>query len=368
MLLDDLFDEAKRQLGVCNSCRYCAGYCPVWPALELRTDLTNADMTHLANLCHDCRDCFTACMYTAPHEFALNPPEVFTAIREVTYTKYVWPQRVPSFLRGLSGLAFGWVVCVIVLVLLAIVGQGGHALVATTGGSPYDVISHWLLVGAAITPMVWSVAIMTRAVMLYWRDTHGPWKDLFNLKAWGATLSQASRLKHQSGGAEGCNYESELPTGLRRQFHQLVMYGFLLTFVSTTAAAVIENIFGDLPPYRYLSVPVITGAAGGVLGTIGCAGLMRMKFKANALLTTPTMRRADAALLAALLLLNLSGLAVLFTRDTAAFGIVLLVHLSAVIVSFGIWPYTKFVHWIYRLLAIQKDNVERLNTAVAAHG
>ena len=81
MPFDDLFAEAERQLNVCNSCRYCAGYCPVWPALELRTAMTQGDITHLSNLCHDCRDCFTACMYTAPHEFDINPPAIFTQLR-----------------------------------------------------------------------------------------------------------------------------------------------------------------------------------------------------------------------------------------------------------------------------------------------
>ncbi|TWH70878.1 citrate/tricarballylate utilization protein [Micromonospora olivasterospora] len=41
------------------------------------------------------------------------------------------------------------------------------------------------------------------------------------------------------------------------------------------------------------------------------------------------------------------------------FGPILVAHLAAVIVAFAITPYTKFVHWIYRLLAIYKDNVDK---------
>jgi citrate/tricarballylate utilization protein len=74
------------------------------------------------------------------------------------------------------------------------------------------------------------------------------------------------------------------------------------------------------------------------------------------------MRQADYGLLWALLVLMVSGLLVLLTRSTTAFGPILVVHLAAVIVAFGIMPYTKFVHWTYRVLAIYKDNLERTHT------
>ena len=73
-MTDGLFAEADRQLTICNACRYCEGYCAVFPALARQVNLTAGDITHLADLCHDCRDCYTACMYVPPHEFALNLP------------------------------------------------------------------------------------------------------------------------------------------------------------------------------------------------------------------------------------------------------------------------------------------------------
>src|SRR5579875_4049690 len=108
--MDDLYTEANRQLTICNSCRYCEGYCAVFPALERRTLLETGDITHLADLCHDCRACFTACMYAPPHEFALNPPAVLSEVRRRTYASYL--PRLPglSCLRrpaGDSGAASG---------------------------------------------------------------------------------------------------------------------------------------------------------------------------------------------------------------------------------------------------------------------
>ncbi|MDR0360894.1 MAG: hypothetical protein LBJ87_15710 [bacterium] len=43
--LIELVKEAERELTICNSCRYCEGYCAVFPAAELRTSFTSGDIT-----------------------------------------------------------------------------------------------------------------------------------------------------------------------------------------------------------------------------------------------------------------------------------------------------------------------------------
>jgi citrate/tricarballylate utilization protein len=77
----DTVAEAGRLLQICNACRYCEGYCAVFPAMELRRAFTSGDIGYLANLCHDCRGCYFACQYAPPHEFALNLPRVFARAR-----------------------------------------------------------------------------------------------------------------------------------------------------------------------------------------------------------------------------------------------------------------------------------------------
>jgi citrate/tricarballylate utilization protein len=64
-----------------------------------------------------------------------------------------------------------------------------------------------------------------------------------------------------------------------------------------------------------------------------------------------------------LIALNATGLAVLFLRTTSLFGPILIVHLVTVLIAFVIAPYTKFVHWVYRMLAMVKDNLERSRPA-----
>src|SRR5918993_3787292 len=95
----DLIKEAERQMTICNACRYCEGYCAVFPAMELRRTFNQADLVYLANLCFDCRDCYYACQFAPPHEFAVNVPLVFAQLRTETYRDYSWP----GVMRGLFG-------------------------------------------------------------------------------------------------------------------------------------------------------------------------------------------------------------------------------------------------------------------------
>src|ERR1022692_4287672 len=88
---DDLVDEASRQLTICNACRYCEGYCPVFPAIEVRREFGKGDVFFLANLCHDCRACYYACMYSPPHEFAINLPQMLSQVRVESYQDWSWP-------------------------------------------------------------------------------------------------------------------------------------------------------------------------------------------------------------------------------------------------------------------------------------
>lgn len=356
MLLADLIEEAERQLTICNSCRYCAGYCSVWPALERHAELDAESVTDLANLCHDCRDCFDACMYTAPHEFDLNPPELFAAIRESTYEDYAWPGARPAWLRGPRAWAAGGLLAIVLLLVLGALTTA-VILPGKTSGSAYDVVGHWALVAVFALPAAWAVLVFVMSCGAYWEKVHGSLGGLLDLRGWGATLAQAATLRHQTGGGEGCTYPTDVPSQARRRWHHLVSYGFLLTFFATVAAAIAENLLGQEPPYPYLSVPVLSGLAGGVSMTVGCVGLLVLKRRAAGGQTTPGMRAADFGLLWALLTLAVTGILVLLLRDTAAFSPLLLIHLAAVLVAFVLAPYTKFMHWVYRLLAMYGDNM-----------
>lgn len=59
--------EVARQMQICNSCRYCEGFCAVFPAMTRRLEFAKADVHFLANLCHNCGACLHSCQYAPPH-------------------------------------------------------------------------------------------------------------------------------------------------------------------------------------------------------------------------------------------------------------------------------------------------------------
>src|SRR5262245_35798872 len=90
--LDPAEAEVARQLQICNACRYCEGFCAVFPAMTRRLAFPKADVHYLANLCHGCGACLHACQYAPPHEFQVSLPRAMAWVRGRTYVDYAWPK------------------------------------------------------------------------------------------------------------------------------------------------------------------------------------------------------------------------------------------------------------------------------------
>ena len=116
----ELVREAERQMIVCNACRYCEGYCAVFPAMELRRNFSKGDLVYLSNLCFDCRDCYYACQFAPPHPFAVNIPQVFSQLRADTYQDYSWPRVLGGLFRQ-SGRAVTLITAISTFLILALV-------------------------------------------------------------------------------------------------------------------------------------------------------------------------------------------------------------------------------------------------------
>jgi citrate/tricarballylate utilization protein len=359
--LPNLIEEAQRQLTICNSCRYCEGYCSVWPAVERRHEFDLADLTQLSNLCHDCRDCLDACMYAAPHEFNLNPPQVFSELRSVTY-QAERPKRSAAARRVWTVL---WLItAAIVLTVIAGVDRGFHALWQDPHGaaSPYSLMSYGVLVVAMAIPALWGVAELGRGAYRYWRQTATPLRagastGTVAAAAVGA-LKDAATLRNLGGGGIGCTYPEEVPAAGRKWFHHLVAYGFLACLCSTVAAGIEQDFAGVDPPYPFISAPVLLGTIGGAAMLLGCAGLLVLKARARPAAIDPGMAERDYSFITALGALALTGLLVEVLRTTPVFSILLVIHLAVIAMCFAVAPYSKFVHAIYRYLALVQDRLE----------
>ena len=105
--------EARRQIEICNACRYCEGYCSVFPAVARQRMFSDADITELASLCHNCRGCFYACQFTDPHEFQLNVPKALAEVRQESWQENAVPSALGPWFheRGVAvavALVFGF--------------------------------------------------------------------------------------------------------------------------------------------------------------------------------------------------------------------------------------------------------------------
>jgi citrate/tricarballylate utilization protein len=69
------------------------------------------------------------------------------------------------------------------------------------------------------------------------------------------------------------------------------------------------------------------------------------------------MAVADYGLLVALEALAGTGILTLLLRTTSAFSLILIIHLTTIVICIAVAPYTKFVHFIYRFLAIVHENL-----------
>jgi len=361
----NLFEEANRQLVICNACRYCEGLCPVFRAIETRRDFEKGDVFYLANLCHDCRVCYYACMFTPPHEFAINIPQVLSEARVESYKQWSWPGFLGRAFKqtGITLVLAGLVSLLVVLLGLVLIGRARLFTAHTDPGAFYAVVPYLAMVIPAVALFFYGIAVWLRGTVRAWSETDGKPDQAVSGKALLQAIGAALGLRYLQGGGPGCSYPDERPSSSRRVYHSFVFWGFLSDFVSTALAFIYQDFLHQLPPYPLASAPVIFGAAGGVLLIIGTAGLLWFKWKSD---RAPADARAygmDYTFLITLGLTALTGMLVLIFRATAALGSLLVLHLAMIAALFITAPYGKFVHFVYRSLALVRYYVERGQTA-----
>jgi citrate/tricarballylate utilization protein len=352
--------DARRFMEICNACRYCEGYCAVFPAMELRREFSDADLSYLANLCHNCRGCFYACQYAPPHEFGINLPRSFAEIRAQSYEEYAWPKPLAGLFRR-NGLVVSLIaaLAIALTLILTILAQSPDVLYGAHAGagSFYAVIPYGVMVTIGTITFVYALVALAMGFVNFWRDTAsgarvGP-------IAMGQALWDIFTLRNLGGGGHGCNDKDESFAQSRRWLHHAMFYGFLACFAATSVATVYHHWFGWVAPYPFLSWPVLLGTLGGIGLMIGTTGLFWMKLTADQEPAARELLGADTALLILLDLAAFTGLLLLVLRDSGAMGIVLALHLGVILALFLVLPYGKFVHGVYRSAALLLNAVER---------
>ncbi len=354
--------EAQRIMQICNACRYCEGFCSVFPAMTQYRHFNADTLDYLANLCHNCRGCYYACQYAEPHEFKVNVPQTFNELRAQSWQDYAWPGFMARAFAG-NGVLLS-LVCALAMAIVFI----GSALLndlpgffsAYPDGNFHAIIPHGVMVAVAGPVFLFALFAMGMGGWAFWARgaavsqpaTLRPGGKNSGLPALLNALKDTLTLKNLSGAGHGCNDHSERFSMQRRYLHHATFYGFMLCFAATSTGTLYHYAFGWEAPHAYLSLPVIFGTVGGVLLCIGTAGLYRLKLKTETSLRSPALWGMETGFIALLFLTSLTGLLLLFLRESAAMGTLLAVHLGFVLTLFLVLPYSKMVHGVYRFLAL----------------
>jgi citrate/tricarballylate utilization protein len=357
--------EVARQLQICNACRYCEGFCAVFPAMTRRLEFGKADIHYLANLCHNCGACYHACQYAPPHEFAVNVPQSMAQVRGQTYADYAWPSALGALYKrnGLTvalALAGG-----LALFLVLAVMMQGSLLHQPLAGNFYAIFPHNLLVSMFLPIFSFVVMALAVGVRQFWKNitTQGVANEGTGQISSVAAVEASTdvlKLKYLGGGhGEGCNNEDDAWTLWRKRFHHATFYGFMLCFASTSVATIYHYVFKWQAPYALTSLPVILGTLGGIGLLIGPAGLLWLNLRRDPNTADMTQKPMDLGFITLLFLTSFTGLALMLWRDTSFLALLLAVHLGVVMALFVTLPYGKFAHGIFRSAALLKWAIEK---------
>jgi citrate/tricarballylate utilization protein len=353
--------EVARQMQICNACRYCEGFCAVFPAMTRRLEFGKADVHFLANLCHNCGACLHACQYAPPNAFAVNVPQAMAKVRVQTYADYAWPPALGALYKR-NGLMLSLALAAgLSLFLLLTLAINDSLLGAQAGGNFYALFPHGLLVWMFAPVFLFAALALTLGVRRFLRDiTPATTGAAVTSPAASEATSNVLSLKYLEGGhGDGCNEEDDAFTLSRQRAHHLTFYGFLLCFAATTVATAYHYLLGWHAPYDLPSLPKLLGAAGGVSLLLGTVGLFRLNLRRHPMHGDAAQKPMDLGFIALLFLTSLSGLVLWVGRGTGVLPALLAVHLGVVMALFATLPYGKFAHGIFRSAALLRHAVER---------
>jgi citrate/tricarballylate utilization protein len=357
-----ILEEADRLMTVCNSCRYCEGLCAVFPAMEMRRSFSDGDLNYLANLCHACGACYTDCQFSPPHEYNVNVPKTLAIARADSWAAYAWP-RAFSGVFARNGLAISVIAALSVAAFIfgfaALVDPAVLFGIHTGPGAFYKLMPHNAMAALFGAALLYAIVALVMGVRAFWRDIGEPAGMLAEPGSLWQAMKDAGQLRYLDGGGVGCVNEDERPNDRRKLFHHLTFYGFLLCFGATSVATLYHYLIAREAPYPWWDLPVVLGTLGGIGLLIGPAGLLMEKSRRDPVLVDQPRSGMDVAFIAMLFLTGATGIALLLWRDGAAMGLLLALHLGVVFSLFITMPYGKFVHGIYRYVALVRYAKER---------
>jgi len=367
----DALREADRLMTICNACRYCAGLCAVFPAMERHRTFTAGDLNYLANVCHGCGACLYDCQYAPPHEFEVNVPRALARLRNDTYKSYAWPGALAGIFER-NGLWISVIAAVSVTAFILgfiVVNSPGQVFAVHVGaGAFYQLMPHNAMSGILGAAFFYGVFALAMGFRAFWKDTNAVNAVAADPRSLWQAVKDAASLRYLDGGGVGCMNEDERPTDRRRLYHHLTFYGFMFCLAATTSGAFYHYALGRIAPHPWWDLPPMLGKIGGVGIVIGTVGLLAAKWRRDPTLVDESRTGMDVAFLVMLFLTAATGLALHALRSTPAMGTMLALHLGVVFAFFITMPYGKFVHGIYRFAALLRYAISSRKGFLPARG
>ena len=359
----DTHEETKRIMQICNACRYCEGFCAVFPAMERRRNFEISDTAFLANLCHHCGACYHACQYAPPHEFGVNVPQTLAERRLASYGEFAYPRALGRIFEqnGLMvSIAITIVFSLVLGAMLAMIAPHLFWGIHLGEGAFYQIMPHNVMAGIPLAITAFVLLSFIMGWRNYWTSTGARWGGMPALRdALAATASLRHLGGNHNGKGDGCPSVDDRPSKLRRLYHHFTFYGFMMCFASTSLGTIYHYVFGREAPYGYFELPVVIGTVGGIILCIGTAGLWHEKRRMDRHIKSFKTLGMDYAFIWLLFWVSATGLILLALRETSFMGLTLAIHLGLVYGFFLILPFSKFVHGIYRFAALLADANER---------
>ena len=345
----DPTQEVARVLQICNACRYCEGFCAVFPrddapprVPEGRRALPSPTFaTAAAPALH-------ACQYAPPHDFGVNVPRAMARVRADTYAEYAWPPALGSLYRR-NGAVVATVLALALALFLALgAAATGRLFEARTEASAfYAVFPHGQLVAMFLPVFGFAVLALGLGVRRFWRGIgEGP----ATLPAAGEAAHHALTLKYLDGGhGDGCNEADDRFTLNRRRFpppdvlrlHALLpvdFRGHALPLPARPARSVrLDEPAKAARHSGWRDARRRRGRAAGIADATPRAAARAR-----------TAARWHVGFIGLLLLIAVSGLGLMLSHGTSLLTPTLCVHLGAVMALFLTMPYGKFAHGVFR--------------------
>ena len=343
----ELINISNASLNECMQCGTCSAVCSlsvedrpfprkemIWAGWGMKDKLMgNPNLW----LCHQCGDCSTFC----PRN--VKPSDVLASLRQMTYQKYAKPQFLSALLNRPSLLPIAILIPVsIILIILKLAG---------TLKIPEGDISY-----AAFFPHGWLNASFTLITFFFYGLFFiGLRKFRIDMKKHHVLQNRkVSLIKYMSklnkSVLSHSNFSDCEEGSIKKTAHILIFYGFILLII-VTLYAIVAALTNNYPLGLHNPFKI----TGNVAGLMVLTGTILMIF--NRLVNKKVYGNsnyADWLFLISILLLTISGGIVEMARFqnwSSAYHLYFF-HLVCVWFVIIYLPYTKFGHFVYRMLAL----------------